>query len=126
MREELTHLLLHLFDSEILTGVPVYLIGELSAVVNHLLHCHILNELTVLVAVDTVIFIGCAIRICAEDFVGERHSAALTIFHIHIVSNVLSVFHYLFKILTPPIEQRAHVGAAVAKHSDSPQFNENS
>ena len=52
MREELAHLFLHLLDCEILTGVFVYLAGELCTVVNHLLHSHILCELTVLVGVS--------------------------------------------------------------------------
>ena len=90
MWEKLTHLLLRLFDREILTRVLVYLIDELSAVVNHLLHCHILRELAVLVAVDAIILVWCAIGIRAEHFICERHSAALTEFHFHIVSIVLS------------------------------------
>ena len=80
MREEPAHLLFHLFDSEILPRVPVYLVGKLSAVVNHLLHCHVLRELAVFVAVNAV------------------------------------------QISHAPIELRAHVGAAGAKHSDSPQI----
>ena len=57
MREELAHLFLHLLDCGILTGIFVYLVGELGAVVYHLLHSHILLELTVLVTVDAVILI---------------------------------------------------------------------
>ena len=83
MRKELAHLFLHLLDCEILTGAFVYLAGELCTVVNHLLHSHILCELTVLVAVSAVIFIERAIGIRAEDFICERHSAALTEFHFH-------------------------------------------
>ena len=83
MRKELAHLLFHMFDREILAGILVYLVGKLCAVVYHLPHSQILHELTVLVAVDTVILIWRAIRICAEDFVGERHTAALTEFHFH-------------------------------------------
>ena len=94
MREELAHLLFHLLDCKVLTGVFVYLVGELGAVVNHLLHSHILRELAVLVAVDAVIFIGRAIRICAEDFIGERHSAALTEFHFHCYFYFLPISPY--------------------------------
>ena len=83
MREELAHLLFHLLDCKILTGVFVYLVGELGAVVYHLLHSHVLRELAVLVTVDAEIFVGRAISIRTEDFTCERHSAALTEFHFH-------------------------------------------
>ena len=69
MREELAHLLLHLFDCEVLSGVLVYLISELGAVVYHLFHSHILHELAVFIAVDAVILIGCVICIRAEYFI---------------------------------------------------------
>lgn len=69
MREELAHLLLHLLNCQILTGILVYHIGELCAVVNHLLHSHILRKPAILVAVNTVILIGCTVGIRAKDFV---------------------------------------------------------
>lgn len=83
MREELAHLLFHLLDCKILTGVFVYLLGELGAVVYHLLHSHILRELAILVAVDAVILVLCAIGIRAFVVVSQRHSTALTKFHFH-------------------------------------------
>ena len=126
MWEELAHLLFHLFDSEILTGVPVYLVGELSAVVDHLLHCHVLRELAVFVAVDAVILIWCTIGIRADDIICERHSAALTKFHIHLVSNVLSVFHYLFKFLTPQLSRERMSAQPVQSTLTHRKFNENS
>lgn len=126
MREEPAHLLFHLFDSEILPRVPVYLIGKLSAVVNHLLHCHVLRELAVFVAVDAVILIWCTTGIRADDIIYERHSAALTKFHIHIVSNVLSVFHYLFKFLTPQLSLGRMSAQPVQSALTHRKFNENS
>ena len=83
MREKLAHLLFHLLDCKILTGVFIYLVSELGTVVYHLLHSHILCELAVLVAVYAVILVGRTIGICAEDFICKRHSAALTEFHFH-------------------------------------------
>lgn len=85
MREELAHLLLHLLDCEITARLSVDFIGELGAVVYHLLHSYVLRELAVLIAVDAVILVGRSIRICAENLVCERHSATLTEFHFHIV-----------------------------------------
>lgn len=58
MGEELAHLLLHLLDCEILARLSVDFIGELGAVVYHLLHSHVLRELAALVAVDAVIHVG--------------------------------------------------------------------
>jgi hypothetical protein len=52
---------------------------------NHLFHRTILQELAVLVAVHAVIFILRAVGIGAEDFICERHSAALAKFLFHIV-----------------------------------------
>ena len=83
MWEKLAHLLFHLLDCKILTGVFVYLVSELGTVVYHQLHRHILSKLAVLVAVDAVIFVWRAIGIRAEYFVCKRHSAALTKFHFH-------------------------------------------
>ena len=42
-----------------------------------------LQEFTVFVAIDAVIFVLAAVGIGAEDFIGERHSAALAkpLFH---------------------------------------------
>ena len=120
MWEEPAHLLFHLFDSEILTGIPVYLVGKLSAVIYHLLHCHVLRELSGFVAVNTVILVLCDVGIRAEYIICERHSAALTEFHIHVVSNFLSVHHYLFKILASPVEQSLDMrqkGSAELRHS---------
>lgn len=83
MREELAHLFFHLLDCKVLTGILVYLVGKLCAVVNHVLHSHILLKLAILVAVDAVIFVWRAIGICTDDFICERHSATLTEFHFH-------------------------------------------
>ena len=91
MREELAHLILHLFNCEILAGVLVYLVGELSAMVNHLFHCRVLQESAVLVAVNAVILVLCAVGICAEDIICERYSAALTEFHFHSSPYILRV-----------------------------------
>lgn len=83
MREEPAHHFFRLLYGKVLSGLTVYLVGELRAVIDHLLHSHILRELAVLIAVDAVIFIGCAIGIRAADFIRERHSATLTelLFH---------------------------------------------
>lgn len=83
MREELAYPLLHLLDCEVLTRVHVDFIRELRAMVNHLLHSHILRELALLVAIDAVIFVWSAIGIRAENFICKRHAAALTEFHFH-------------------------------------------
>ncbi len=50
---------------------------------NHLVHRALLLELAILIAVDAVIFIFASIGIGAEDFLGERHSAALAEFLFH-------------------------------------------
>jgi hypothetical protein len=49
----------------------------------HLIHRAVLGELAILVAIDAIILIFASIGIGAEDFVSERHSAALTklLFH---------------------------------------------
>lgn len=83
MRKKLAHLLFHLLDCKILTGVFIYLVSELGTVVYHLLHRHVLSKLTVLVAVDAVIFVWRAIGIRTEHFVCKRHPATLTEFHFH-------------------------------------------
>lgn len=83
MWEEPAHHFLCLFLCQVLSRLPVDFLGEPGAVVYHLLHGHVLRELALLVAVDAVVFIGCAVGIRAEDFTGERHSAALTEFHFH-------------------------------------------
>ena len=85
MRKELTHHFLCFFLCQVLSGQTVYLVGELSAVVNHLLHCHILRELAVLVAVNAVILVWRTIGIRAVYLICERHSAALAKFLFHIV-----------------------------------------
>ena len=50
---------------------------------NHLAHRAVLQELAVLIAIHTIVFVLAAIGIGAEDFIGERHSATLTEFLFH-------------------------------------------
>ena len=85
MRKELTHHFLCFFLCQVLSGQTVYLVGELSAVVNHLFHSHVLCELAVFVAIDAVIFVLCAVGIRTFVVVVQRHSAALAKFLFHIV-----------------------------------------
>ncbi len=61
------------------------LIDKLSAMLNHLVHRAVLQELAVLVAIDAIVLILTAVGIGAEQILGERHSAALTKFLFHIL-----------------------------------------
>ena len=80
--------LLHLADVFLfcdgLRQVFVYFVYELSAVLNHLVHCAILKELSVTIAKDAILLVLASIGVGAEYFWGERHAAALTklLFHI--------------------------------------------
>lgn len=85
MREELAHLFFHLLDCKVLTGILVYLVGKLCAVVNHLLHSHILLKLAILVAVDAVILTAAAVGVCPFVIVSQRHSATLTEILFHVI-----------------------------------------
>ena len=52
---------------------------------DHLFHRAVLQELSIPVAVHTVIFVLTSVGIRAEDFLCERHSAALTKFLFHTI-----------------------------------------
>lgn len=82
---ELSHHIFDLFHSHILPRLPVYLIGELGAMLDHLLHCHVLREPTVLVAPDTIILIAITVSVRSLTVVSQRHTATLTKFLFHIV-----------------------------------------
>ena len=56
-RKELAHHFLCLFSCQVLSRLLVDFLRELGAVVNHLLHSHILRKIAVLVAVDAIIFV---------------------------------------------------------------------
>ena len=63
----------------------VHLVHKLGAVLDHLIHRAVLQELTIFIAVDAVIFILASIGIGAKDFIRERHSATLTKLHFHMI-----------------------------------------
>ncbi len=63
----------------------VHFVHKLGAVLDHFIHRAVLQKLPVLVAVHAVILILRAVGIGAEDFICERHSAALAKFLFHIV-----------------------------------------
>jgi hypothetical protein len=71
----------------------VHLVHKLGAVLYHLIHRAVLQELPVLVAVDAVIFIPGSIGIGAKDFIRERHSATLTKLHFH-----MTLYYFAFQI----------------------------
>ena len=71
----------------------VHLVHKLGAVLDHLIHRAVLQELPVLVAVDAVIFILGSIGIGAKDFIRERHPAALTKLHFH-----MTLYYFAFQI----------------------------
>ena len=48
---------------------------------NHLIHGAVASEGSILIAVDAVIFVFASIGIGAENFLCERHPAALTELH---------------------------------------------
>jgi hypothetical protein len=52
----------------------------------HLIHCAVLGELAILIAIDAIILVFASIGIGAKDFIGKRHSATLA----------KLLFHYLF------------------------------
>ena len=61
---------------------------------NHLLHRALLQELAILVANDAILFVLTAVGICAKDFIGERHSAALTEFLFHVFFLVILIHYF--------------------------------
>ena len=63
----------------------IHSIDELCAMLNHLIHSHLLQEFSILVAVLTIILIFTPIGICTENFLCKRHSATLTKFLFHII-----------------------------------------
>ena len=83
MREIHLHLADVFFLGDGLRKTFVHLVHKLGAVLDHLIHRAILQELPVPVAVDAVIFILASIGIGAQDFIRERHPAALTKFLFH-------------------------------------------
>ena len=100
----LTKYALVLFTAEVLTSVFVVLFHELRAEVHHLLHREVAGEGTILVAVDAVFWVLAAIGVGAEDFWGERHSAALTklLFFFHIdVDFCFGLFHIALRAFCP-------------------------
>ncbi len=85
MREIHLHLADVLFLGDWLGQALVHLVYELGAVLDHFIHRAVLQKIPVLVAVHAVILILRAVGIGAEDFICERHSAALAKFLFHIV-----------------------------------------
>jgi len=71
---------------EILASVFVVVIHILGARLYHFLHRQVVGEDAVFVAIDAVFFVFGAVGVGAEDFIGERHSAALAKFLFHILS----------------------------------------
>ena len=67
----------------------VDLIHKLGAMLNHLLHRAVLQELTVLIAIHAILFVFASVGVGAEYLVVQRHAAALTKSHF--------VFHYVFQ-----------------------------
>ena len=90
----MSHHLFRLFYGHIFPGPFVYLIGELGAVLNHLLHRHVLRELTIHVTIVAVIIITATIGICSFVIICKRHTAALTKFLFHIL--ILFLFSQTF------------------------------
>ena len=83
MREVHLHLADVFFLRDGLGQAFVDLVHKLGAMLNHLVHRAVLQELAVLIAIHAIFFILAAVGIRAEDFIRERHSAALTklLFH---------------------------------------------
>ena len=69
----------------------VYGTDKLRTMFDHLFHRAVLQEFSILVAIHAVIFILAAVDIRAEDFLGERHSAALA----KLLFHHLSIFYHL-------------------------------
>ena len=83
MREIKLHLCDVFFAGDGFRQVFVHLVHELGAELDHLVHRAVLGKRSVLVAIDAIIFILASVGISAEDFIAERHAAALTEFHFH-------------------------------------------
>ena len=83
MREVHLHLANVFFLRDGLRQALVDLVHKLGTMLYHLIHRAVLQELAVLIAIHAIILIFASIGIGAKDFIGERHSAALTklLFH---------------------------------------------
>lgn len=60
--------------------VLVHFVHELSAMLYHFVHGAVLHEISICKAELAVVFVLAVVCICTEEFVCERHSAALTKF----------------------------------------------
>ena len=101
MREELAHHFLCLFYCQILSQLFVDFIGELGAVVNHLLHSHILCELAVLVAVDAP---------CARE----------VLIYLHAVEGAEGLFNFFGRADKAPDLQRSILAHHLVPQMDRP------
>ena len=85
MREVHLHLSDVLFFRNRLLQPFINFIGKLSAMLNHLVHCAVLQELAVLIAIYAVIRVFTPVGVRSEDLLCERHSAALAKFLFHTI-----------------------------------------
>jgi hypothetical protein len=74
---------------------------------NHFFHRTVLQELTVLIAVHTIIFVLASIGICAENIVSQWHAATLTEFN-----NFFHISYYVYLFDAAKI----HIVAGSAKN----------
>ena len=88
--------------------VLVHFVNELRAELDHLVHRAVLGELAILVAIYAIVFVLASVGIGAEDFIGERHSAALTEFHFvfHILRSKLLIAY--LRLTLPPFFSVRH------------------
>ena len=104
-REILAKFHLVFIASKALAGILVEFVHELRAEFHHFFHGEVARERAVFVAVNAVFLVLTAVGIRTENFVSERHTAALTEFHFHKFSffNIFAnrIFDKLYCFLMP-------------------------